>query len=142
MSPPNPVGLSEQAQCPKLKYWCTAADAGRSLADGARHPLGGARAHVADGEQPGVARLEGQREAVLGCPAFVEVVGVEGTVCQDEAAVVELGAPEIHSEVGSAPMKEKRPVQGTSVVPDPSVIATARRSRSPTSPVIWASVRT
>ncbi len=50
------------------------ADRGGSLADGGRHPLGRAGAEVADGEQPRLARLEGQRRAAQGLPPLVEVL--------------------------------------------------------------------
>ena len=119
------------------------ADAGRSLPDGAGHPLGGARAHIADGEEPGMARLEGQGEAVQVPPSARRgPPAPRARSVSTKPRSSSLAHPEIHSDVGSAPMNEKSPVQGTSAVPAASVIATARRSCSPTSPVICASVRT
>ena len=85
-------GTGGAASVPEAQVLVHGADAGRTLADGARHPLGGARAHVAHREQPGMARLERQREPVLGGPALVEVLGAQGAVRQDEAAAVERGA--------------------------------------------------
>ena len=61
-------------QWANARYSWTERTARRSFADGGGDALGRAGADVADGEQPGVARLEGQRSAAEGVPSRVEVL--------------------------------------------------------------------
>ena len=57
---------------------------GRSFADGSGDPLGGAGPDIADREQPGVARLEGQRPPAQRVPTSVEVSVFKGSIGQHD----------------------------------------------------------
>jgi hypothetical protein len=68
-------------------------DGGGPLADRRGDPLRRPRTHIADREEPGMARLERERSATERRPTLTELIIRERTVGEDEAVVVEGRAP-------------------------------------------------
>ena len=65
---------------------------GRAFTHRGRNALRGARPQVPDGEQPWLAGLERQRRPPQHVPPLVEPLGIEPSIGDHEAAVIEVSA--------------------------------------------------